>query len=111
MVLGRQSLGQAAPRIAGGSAGGGQGRFHARRFRQAQGRRNPQGKPLDLRRRGGEQFFQRFFGLGVRQAILPGPLEAFQQSLLDEEVLRWSGETLLRLPDRTASLPFGIALP
>lgn len=30
---------------------------------------------------------------------------------LEGEVLRWAGETLLRLSDRTASLPFGIELP
>ena len=30
---------------------------------------------------------------------------------LREEVLEWAGETLLRLPDQMASLPFGIPLP
>jgi hypothetical protein len=30
---------------------------------------------------------------------------------LDGDVLRWGSDTLLRLPDRTASLPFGIQLP
>jgi hypothetical protein len=30
---------------------------------------------------------------------------------LEGEVLRWAGETLLRLPDNAASLPFGIQLP
>lgn len=30
---------------------------------------------------------------------------------LDDEILHWAGETLLRLPDQTASIPFGIQLP
>jgi hypothetical protein len=30
---------------------------------------------------------------------------------LDDDVLRWAGETLLRLSDSTASLAFGIQLP
>ncbi len=30
---------------------------------------------------------------------------------LQEDVLQWAGEILLRLPDQTASLPFGIRLP
>jgi hypothetical protein len=31
--------------------------------------------------------------------------------ILQDEVLQWAGETLVRLPDQTASLPFGINLP
>ena len=30
---------------------------------------------------------------------------------LEDDVLRWAGETLVRLPDSTASLAFGIQLP
>jgi hypothetical protein len=30
---------------------------------------------------------------------------------LQDEILQWAGETLLRLPDRTASMAFGIQLP
>jgi hypothetical protein len=30
---------------------------------------------------------------------------------LDDDVLQWAGETLVRLPDRTASMAFGICLP
>jgi len=31
--------------------------------------------------------------------------------LLRDDLLEWAGETLLRLPDRTASLAFGVQLP
>ncbi len=41
------------------------------------------------------------FGEGIIQAPL----------MLQDDIIQWAGETLIRLPDEAASVPFGIKLP